>query len=68
MLSIKEQVRVIPMATLKLKPIEQDPVASKLMDGHYDRLLAEWQVKLDEATEALKRCHAAMREANTLRS
>ncbi len=36
------------MATLKLKPIEQDLVQSKLMDGHYDRLLEEFQVKLDE--------------------
>ena len=56
------------MANLKLKPIKQDLVQSKLMDGHYDQLLAEFQVKLDEATAALKRCHEAMRAANTLRS
>jgi hypothetical protein len=56
------------MSTLKFKPIEQDLVQSRLMDGHYDQLLAEFQVKLDEATEALKRCHEAMRAANTLRS
>ena len=56
------------MATLKLKPTEQDVVKSKLMDGHYDKLLEEFQAKLDDATAALKRCHEAMRAANTLRS
>jgi hypothetical protein len=56
------------MAKLKLKPVEQDLVQAKLMDGHYDKLLEEFQVKLDDATAALKRCHEAMRAANTLRS
>jgi hypothetical protein len=56
------------MANLKLKPIEQDLVHAKLEDGHYDRLLAEFQVKLDEATAALRRVHEAMRAENTLRS
>lgn len=56
------------MAKLKLKPVEQDLVQAKLMDGHYDKLLEEFQTKLDDATAALKRCHEAMRAANTLRS
>ena len=56
------------MATLKLKPIEQDIVQARLMDGHYDKILAEFQLKLDEATAALKQCHEAMRAARTLRS
>jgi hypothetical protein len=56
------------MANLKLKPIQQDLVQARLMDGHYDKLLAEFQIKLDDATAALKRCHEAMRAANTLRS
>jgi hypothetical protein len=61
-------VVVVTMATLKLKPIEQDLVQTKLMEGHYDKLLEEFRVKLDEATAALKQCHEAMRAANTLRS
>ena len=56
------------MAASKRKPDERDTVEARLDDGHYDRLLAEFQVKLDEATTALRRCHAAMRAENTLRS
>jgi len=56
------------MAAAKRKPIEKQDVEAKLADGHYDRVLAEFQVKLDEATAALRRCHAAMRAENTLRS
>jgi hypothetical protein len=56
------------MATLKLKPTKQDLLQTKLMDGHYDKLLEDFQVKLDEATAALKRCHEAMRAASTPRS
>jgi hypothetical protein len=56
------------MAASKRKPVERETVESKLADGHYDRVLADFQVKLDEATAALRRCHAAMRAENTLRS
>ena len=56
------------MAALKLKPTEQDVVEAKLADGHYDRVLAEFQEKLDDAMAALRRCHEAMRAENTLRS
>lgn len=56
------------MAGLKLKPTEQDLVEAKLADGAYDRLLADFQAKIDEATLALRRMHEAMRAENTLRS
>ena len=56
------------MAASKRKPAERKTVEAKLADGDYDRLLADFQVKLDEATAALRRCHAAMRAENTLRS
>ena len=56
------------MAALKFKPTSQDVVAARLTDGHYDRLLEDFQVKIDEATEALRRVHEAMRAENTLRS
>lgn len=41
---------------------------SRLLDGHYDRLIADFEVKLDAATEALRRLHEAMKAENTLRS
>jgi hypothetical protein len=56
------------MASPKRKPQVQQTIEAKLDDGHYDRLLAEFQVKLDEAAAALRRCHADMQAANTLRS
>ena len=56
------------MAATKRKPVEADDVVVKLMDGHYDRVLADFQDQLDEATAALRRCYEAMRAENTLRS
>jgi hypothetical protein len=57
------------MASPERKPqVQQTTVEAKLDDGHYDRLLAEFQVKLDEAAAALRRCHAAMQAEHTLRS
>ena len=56
------------MAATNQKTDDDIDVVTKLMDGHYDRLLAEFQAKLDDATTALRRCHAAMRAENTLRS
>jgi hypothetical protein len=47
---------------------EQDPVVVRLENGHYDRELAEFRAKIEEATDALRRLHDAMREENTLRS
>ena len=55
------------MAATKRKTEETDDVvAARLMDGHYDRLLAAFEQQLEEATAALRRCHAAMRAENTL--
>ena len=56
------------MASPRRATREQDPVVVKLETGHYDRELAEFRARLDEATEALRRLHAAMRDENTLRS
>jgi hypothetical protein len=56
------------MPTAKHKFPDQDPIEERLMDGHYDRLLADFEVKLEEAAAALRRCHEAMRAENTLRS
>jgi uncharacterized ferredoxin-like protein len=52
----------------KRKPTEtdDDDVVTKLMDGHYDVLLARFEEQLAEATAALRRAHAAMRAENTL--
>ena len=56
------------MAATKRKTTDETEVAGKLLDGHYDRLLAAFEQQLDDATAALRRCHAAMRAENTLRS
>jgi len=50
------------------KATDDTDVVSKLMDGHYDRLLAAFEEQLEEAAAALRRAHAAMRAENTLRS
>ena len=56
------------MAATKRKTEETTEVVEKLMDGHYDRLLARFEEQLEDATAALRRCHAAMAAENTLRS
>jgi hypothetical protein len=56
------------MAAAERKPDVEDLVVARLMDGHYDRALEEFQEQLDEAAAALRRCYAAMRAENTLRS
>jgi len=48
--------------------MEDDPVVVRLENGHYDRELAEFRAKIEEATDTLRRLHDAMREENTLRS
>ena len=50
----------------KQKPRDDESVEAKLMDGHYDRLLAQFEEQLEEAAAALRRAHAAMRAENTL--
>jgi hypothetical protein len=56
------------MAAAKRKTETRTDVESKLLDGTYDRLLADFQDKLDAATNALRRVHEAMKAENTLRS
>jgi hypothetical protein len=56
------------MAAAKRKPYERDEVVTKLMDGHYDRMLEDFQVQIDDATAALRRAYEAMKAENTLRS
>ena len=57
------------MSAPKRKPDATDLLASveeKLMNGHYDRLLEDFQAQLDAATAELRRCYAAMKAENTL--
>ncbi|WP_293898324.1 hypothetical protein [Phenylobacterium sp.] len=55
------------MAATKRK-VEEDPVVEKLLDGTYDRQLAEFEANMTAAAAELRRAHAAMRAENTLRS
>ena len=56
------------MALAKPKTPLTWSVEDRLMSGHYDRLLEGFQAQIDDATEILRRAHAAMRAENTLRS
>jgi hypothetical protein len=56
------------MATTKQTAEPRDPVIERLEDGHYDRLLAEFDVQLQAAAAMLRRAHEAMKAENTLRS
>jgi hypothetical protein len=61
----------MPAANRQLRPALPASLAeveARLMDGHYDRLLAEFQEKLDAATAELRRAYLAMKAENTLRS
>jgi hypothetical protein len=56
------------MAAPKPKPIDVESVEAKLMDGHYDRAIAEFEAQIEEAAAVLRRAYAAMKAENTLRS
>jgi hypothetical protein len=56
------------MAAPNKKIADADDTIAKLMDGHYDRLLAEFEAQLTEAASALRRTLEAMKAENTLRS
>ena len=56
------------MAATKKKQATADETVAKLMDGHYDRQLAEFEAQLEEAAATLRRAYAAMKAENTLRS
>lgn len=55
-------------ATKKRAAAQADETIEKLMDGHYDRVLAEFEARIEEAAATLRRAHAAMKAENTLRS
>jgi hypothetical protein len=56
------------MPATKPKPIDARSVEEKLMDGHYDRMLEDFEAQLEEAAATLRRAYAAMKAENTLRS
>jgi hypothetical protein len=45
-----------------------DPVVAKLVDGTYDRQIAEFEAQIEAAAAMLRRAYEAMRAENTLRS
>jgi hypothetical protein len=45
-----------------------DSVEAKLLDGHYDRLLDEFQQTLEETAAVLRQAYEAMKAENTPRS
>lgn len=56
------------MAAPKPKPRDADSVEARLMDGHYDRALADFEAQIEEAAAVLRRAYEAMKAENTLRS
>ena len=56
------------MASLKRSIDTPDAVLAKLEDGHYDRLLAEFETQIEAAAAVLRRALEAMKAENTLRS
>ena len=56
------------MAATKPRPIDVESVEDKLMNGHYDRLLADFEAQLEDAAATLRRAYEAMKAENTLRS
>ena len=56
------------MAAAKPKPVDVESVEDKLVNGHYDRMLADFEAQLEEAAASLRRAYAAMKAENTPRS
>lgn len=56
------------MPATKPKPVDEMTVEEKLLDGHYDRMLADFEAQLEDAAATLRRAYAAMKAENTLRS
>jgi len=56
------------MAAAKRKPVDVESVEAKLMNGHYDRMLADFEAQLEDAAATLRRAYEAMKAENTLRS
>jgi len=49
-------------------PADSWSIEARLLDGHYDRLLADFEMQLEQAAAALWRALAAIRAENTPRS
>lgn len=56
------------MAAAKPKRVDLVSVEEKLVNGHYDRMLADFEAQIDEAAATLRRAYEAMKAENTLRS
>lgn len=56
------------MAAAKRKPVDVQSVEAKLVNGHYDRMLADFETQIEEAAATLRRAYEAMKAENTLRS
>jgi len=56
------------MPATKPKPVDIETVEERLMNGHYDRMLADFEAQLEAAAAELRRAYAAMKAENTLRS
>jgi hypothetical protein len=56
------------MAFPQRKTKDRDPVIVKLMDGDYERAIADFEAQIEEAAATLRRAYAAMKAENTLRS
>ena len=52
----------------KVATAAADETVAKLMDGHYDRMLEDFEAQIEEAAATLRRAYAAMKAENTLRS
>jgi hypothetical protein len=58
----------LTMPAPKPKPVDAMSVEEKLMDGYYDRMLADFEAQLEDAAATLRRAYEAMKAENTLRS
>ena len=56
------------MAAAKKQTAPVEDTVAKLMDGHYDRMLADFEAQLEDAAATLRRAYEAMKAENTLRS
>lgn len=54
------------MGAAKPKTYDREEIVARLMDGHYDQVLADFQTQLDAATAALRQAYEALRRENTL--
>lgn len=56
------------MPATKPKAVDALSVEDKLMNGHYDRMLADFEAQIEAAAAELRRAYEAMKAESTLRS